>query len=482
VCRFYLVLEFLYCPSINRPMDSPAGLPERKPAPFLAWLYLIYALPAIILLSIANPPFQVPDEYSHAMRADQVSRGTLISPGGGGVDGGWRAFGQLYVGIPFHPERKHTVEMARAAAAMDWNLPDYNESFSNTAQYGPPLYLPQAVGIWIGKLAGLGPVWTNLCARLVNGLTAMAIGFLAICWCRRGRALLFTTLLFPVTLAQFSSVSQDALVISLSLLAIALASRVIDEARPSRVWEFALFVFIVVATTLARAPQIALGLLGLALVDWRDPFWRSNAAIAAAGAICVAAWIIYLPSLMPSMPKELSVSIQFHALVSNPLLLPTLVARTLYDLNFWLFGHMVGTLGWGDAPSPRWYVRTAAAVVVCAWLAPGNRPPWAFPAALGLATFVAVLMTLGAALYISWTPIGKTTIDGYQGRYILAILPLLAWTAPNFRSLRVWGIDATSIIVSVFPLLSFAVLPGVIMARYYESWSAMGVAIKALYF
>jgi Predicted membrane protein (DUF2142) len=204
--------------------------------------------------------------------------------------------------------------------------------------------------------------------------------------------------------------------------------------------------------------------------------------IAAVGAISVAAWIIYLPRLMPSMPRELSVSIQFHALVLHPLLLPTLVVRTLYELNFWLFGHMVGRLGWGDAPSPEWYIRIAAAVVFCAWLAPGNRPPWAFPALLGSATFIAVLMALGAALYISWTPIGKMTIDGYQGRYILAILPLLAWTAPNFGAVRVWGLEATSIIVGVFPLLSFAILPGVVMARYYESWSQMGLAIKALYF
>ncbi len=464
-------------------MDKPPRPPERKPAPFLAWLYVIYALPMIVFLSIAMPPFQVPDEYSHAMRADQVSRGNLVSFGGSGtVDGSLRAFGQFYTGIPFHYERKHTAEMARAAAAVDRDMPDHNEVFSNTAQYGPALYLPQAVGIWIGKLAGLNPAWTNLCARLVNGLTAITIGFLAICWCRRGQAMLFTTLLFPVTLAEFSSVSQDALIISLSLLAIALASRVIDEGRTSRPFEFALFVFIVVATTLARASQIALALLGLAFIDWREPFWRSKAVIATVGAVCVAVWIIYLPGLMPQMPKHLSVPVQFHAMVSHPLLLPTLVVRTLCELNFWLFGHMVGTLGWGDAPSPEWYIWTAAAAVFCAWLAPGNRPPWAFPALLGLATFVAVLMALGAALYMSWTPIGKATIDGYQGRYILAILPLLAWTAPNFRPVRIWKTDAMSLVASVFPLLSLAVLPNVVMTRYYESWSEMGLAIKALYF
>jgi len=41
--------------------------------------------------------------------------------------------------------------MARAAAAVDWNLPDYHELFPNTAQYGPLLYLPQAAG-WEVKI------------------------------------------------------------------------------------------------------------------------------------------------------------------------------------------------------------------------------------------------------------------------------------------------------------------------------------------
>ena len=238
-----------------------------------------------------------------------------------------------------------------------------------------------------------------LCARLVNGLAAMTIGFLAICWCRRGQAMMFTTLLLPMTLSQFSSMSQDALTISLSLLAIALASRVIDEARPSRVWEFAVFVLIVVATTLARASQIGLATLGLAFVGWPEPFWRRKAAIAAAGSLCVAAWVIYLPSLMPPPQPGGSVAGQFDMMVSHPLLLPTVVVRTLYEWGLTFFNSLVGRFFALDTPMPRWWTWAAAAVLVSAWLAPGNRAPWAIPAVLGLVTFVAMLMAVGAAMY-----------------------------------------------------------------------------------
>ena len=107
-------------------MDKPALSPDRKPVPFLAWLFLIYALPTIIFLSIVTPPFQVADEYAHALRADQISRGTLISPRlGGNVDGGLAAFGLIYIDQPMSYDRKNTVDMARAATAAGWKMPRF---------------------------------------------------------------------------------------------------------------------------------------------------------------------------------------------------------------------------------------------------------------------------------------------------------------------------------------------------------------------
>jgi hypothetical protein len=52
-----------------------------------------------------------------------------------------------------------------------------------------------------------------------------------------------------------------------------LASRIIAEERPARLWEFALFVVIVVATALGRPSQLALEALGLAFISWREMLW-----------------------------------------------------------------------------------------------------------------------------------------------------------------------------------------------------------------
>jgi hypothetical protein len=139
-------------------------------------------------------------------------------------------------------------------------------------------------------------------------------------------------------------------------------------------------------------------------------------------------------------------------------------------------------LGWLDTPMPRWYFGSAAVALGCAWLAPGNRAPIILPALLGVVTLLAVLMATSAALYMSWTPIGKMTIDGVQGRYMLPVMALIGWTAPAFSPRLARPLSIAWVGVAVFPMVSMAALPTTIMARYYGDWSTMGSALKTLFF
>ena len=56
---------------------------ELAAARLLSWLYLLYAVPMIIFLAVAMPPFQVTDEYAHALRADSSAGGWRYLPGSG---------------------------------------------------------------------------------------------------------------------------------------------------------------------------------------------------------------------------------------------------------------------------------------------------------------------------------------------------------------------------------------------------------------
>jgi uncharacterized membrane protein len=446
----------------------------------LRWLFLIYALPASVFMAIAVPPLQVPDEENHAFRADQISRGTLFMYGGGYVSGALVELKRMASELHFRAEVKQTTEVSRRAAALGWSVPTENAGFTNTAQYGPLFYLPQVFTIWIGKFFGLSVIWTMLLARLVNGFIAVLIGFVSISVCRRAQAMVFTTLLLPETISEFASLAQDALIISLSIFIGALGSRIVAEQRLARASEFGWFAFTVVATTMARPTQLALAAIGPVFIGWRDGAWRKKLAIAIVALIALIWWTITLSKLMIPIDRG-GFQIQIASMITRPWLVFELLLQTFRETGFFFFQTIIGRFGWVDTPLPDWYYYSAIAVLVLAWLAPGNSRPYFVPAITGVFTFTLMLIGIAAALYASWTVVGKMTIDGLQGRYILPVLPLLGWAAPVYNPALVRMLSPCWLAVMAFPLVWMVVAPGVVMERFYGSWSDMAQVLKILY-
>ncbi len=333
------------------------------------------------------------------------------------------------------------------------------------------------IGLLLGRLTGISLAQTLLVARVINGIAACVAGFFALSICRLGRALMFATLLLPMTLSEFGSASQDALLISLSILAVAMASRALTERRPASTAEFAVFAFIVVAATLARPPQFALALLAPAFFGLRHRAWRSKCLIA---ALAVGAVVCWGPILSGLTPPDQSQSGQFHHLLADPLLLPTVMMNSFAENGPWLLKSVIGYLGFTDTLMPRWYYLAVAGALIVALITPGNRGPVLWPATLALLTFVALLTALCAALYMTWTPLGQATINGLQGRYILPVLPLLAWAIPECGPRLERVLAPAWYPVLLFPLMTMAVTPAVIMERYYGSWTIMAESLKAL--
>jgi len=447
----------------------------------LHWLFLFYALPSVIVLCIIVPPFQAPDELAHIERADQISRGIMISEVfGGTIDGSWIAMGANYQPMWFHSDVKQTVSVAREVGSIQWSGPKDHVNFQNTAQYGPILYFPQAIGLLCGRLLGFSLVRSLILARVINGLVACVVGFLALSICRRGRALTFTTLLLPMTLSQFGSASQDALLFALSIHVIAMASVTLIEKRSASFVEFVVFAFTVVAITTARPPMLAFALLAPAFLDRRDPELWSKLGVAAIAIALIVLWMRILPTLTPPVAAEMSPSSQIHRLVSDPLLLPKVMTKYFSANRRWLPETLVGNLGWTDAPMPQWYYVTAAGVLLASLIAPGNSGSMAWPAMLAIVTFIALVIGLCVALFVTWTPVHNATIYGIQGRYFLPMLPLLAWTTPEYRSRAKCEIWPGWYAILLFPLMTLAVTTAVVMERYYGGWVLMVASLKAL--
>jgi hypothetical protein len=120
----------------------------------------------------------------------------------------------------------------------------------------------------------------------------------------------------------------------------------------------------------------------------------------------------------------------------------------------------------------------ATASLVLALLAPQNRSRASWSSTLGPITFMALFVLQSAALFMTWTPVGKLTIAGMQGRYLLPVLPLLGWASPAYSPPRERVLMWTWYPILLFPLLSLMVTPFAIMVRYYGNWSAMAGSLQ----
>src|SRR5258708_19390185 len=159
---------------------------ERAPDRWLAWLFLLYALPLAVALALITPPFQNPDEDGHFLRAVQIAGGELVgrrleSGGSGGrVDPAARLAGARFKPLAGHPERRLDPAMTADTAGLRWGAAPEDTAFSNTVLWSPALYFPAAAAVLVGRAADLPVVTTLLLSRVVNAALAAPLGFAAL--------------------------------------------------------------------------------------------------------------------------------------------------------------------------------------------------------------------------------------------------------------------------------------------------------------
>ncbi len=316
--------------------------------------------------------------------------------------------------------------------------------FAAAAVYPPVPYVPSAIGIRIGRLFGASSFVLVLLARLAELAAFIALVALAI---RRlpTRAWVLTVLaLTPVALFQAAAVSADAVTTALALLVVADALALL--ALPVDAVPRALLVETVLATValaLCKQPYFLVAAL-LLLPAWRHRRQIGAVVVATlvASAGLVLAWTHWANDHYLA-PNFLPPSLGGHTNYANNNVQPTAQLRYLRGHPFALAGavwRMITDYGSSIAhdlvaQTSYWHVPPAIALLVaCGVVAvvvldrgrvPGGRATrWL---ALGLAALMTAVSLFLA--YVGWNALRAPRLDGYQGRYLLAMLAIVALVA-----------------------------------------------------
>ena len=393
-----------------------------------------------LLFVFLTPPALVGDEPNHFFRAYQISDGVIIGEKREHLSGGWIPKSILLVNrklvgdIEMKPQVKFDTRLISEFLYLPLNNEDkVFERFPNTVIYNPIPYAPQVVGILIGKFFDASPLVLIYLARIVNLLFFLGLAYLAITTTPIHKWVFCLLCLTPTNVFQVASASADAFTYGICFLTIAcFLSYALDEGRKLKSVDIVKIFVLSVPAVVSKQAYILLPLLFLMIPGWKFTSIRNRLiTFFALMAVCVgsvAAWSaavkpIFLPYRIdqPISPEE-----QLRFIISAPFYYVWMVIRE-YTFNFWFyFKSFSGQLTWWDLYVPDFLPIVVFAVLIAFALLDKDSnyvlPRWS--KAIFSVIFIGTAFIVATLLYMTWSPIRGSGIEGVQGRYFIPIAPL----------------------------------------------------------
>jgi uncharacterized membrane protein len=438
-------------------------------------LYLTWAAPFLLTLSWLTPPFQNPDEVNHYLRAVQIARGEFfgyrlstsegVGPpnAGGHSDPGVIAASDPFDHVKFSPQQQvHQSDFKTASSTLFGR--DEIIGFGNTVIYPPFLYLPSVITVWFGQLAKMPIINALYLSRAANGTAALLISASAIFFARRTRWAIAALAMLPMTSALYVSASQDALIISLSLLLVGVVDRIGAEARPASRMELIALFLVGSLVAMARLPYSGIALLPLTI---KMELSRRELGVVIGITVCIVAWTVFFTKVASVDMNGANAAAQITHILLHPFAIVPIAWRTLTQFSANYFNEFIGVLGWLDTELPKWFVRGAGLALIASFLGvcastPGPRS-W-----LPLAIAVLGAGAVFGAMYLTWTRPLTPFVDGVQGRYFIPLAPLVALAVPVAPKIIRPVLPWISVVGIIFlAILVPAVVTRCIVFRYY---------------
>ena len=386
-------------------------------------LFCILAISAGSIMLFLLPLFRAPDEMAHFARAYQVSEGQLFSQTKDGHTGG--VVPQLE-GYNFY--NKLTSQTYRFF------------DFSSSAVYSPVSYIPQAIGITIGKIVYPSVAVMVYAGRLVNLIAYVAMLYIAIKTAKRGKWVYVVVGLIPMAIQQAASLSADVMTLGPIFIFIALVQNLFTQTTLLTKKQTIALVIIAIILGLTKQTNAIL-LLALFFIPKRifASIWQKYRFLLltfGVGTLALVSWYIATRLLHYNFeyaPAGVSQTGQIAFILHHPLqavsafFVTFFGGQSLSSPADFLSISMIGYFSWFDYKLPLSLIILSYTLLLVVLLyrerdETKDSPRLIWSQAI---VFGASIVAVACALYISWSPVGLKYISGLQGRYFLAYIPLL---------------------------------------------------------
>jgi uncharacterized membrane protein len=396
--------------------------------------------------ALITPPFEVPDEVGHYWRASSIAYGYL----GRGQPVMPRGF-KIIVWALWTPERDRHVTAEKMRLARGVQLePQVRVPFRTPAYYSPAAYLPQIGAALVARIAAARPFFGFYAGRLATLLTSIALLLLATRIAPQFRDHFHAVALLPMSLFLFGSWSADAMTIVSAFLVTALVLRAILRGTPMSRPEMVSLICAAAWLSLCKPSYILIAVLALMIPRHRFGsagrrfLFLGLLLLVVIAAAALSVWLTMSTAVAfprSDIPVDAHAQLQFIA--DDPLRFAGILVHDLHINGTDYIKAMTGRFGLYDVSLPAGVGLVLLAMLAAVGLLNGPSQP----ARVRVVTlFVAAAIFIGILtyLYVTSSIAGGTTIEGTQGRYILAILPLIL---ASMRVPRIPGLPYAAIVV-----------------------------------
>ncbi len=413
------------------------GTVERKLAVIVCVVGCLFAL--------GTAPLQVPDEYTHFLRAWSISQGRL------GFDGQETFPDSVELLVDFFPGEFYSRLQQTGEATAVSRIAGYLDACASGAQPAERHetkiqlvlpYIPAALAVALTRLFTGNALLCLYAARLVNVAIFAACAYAALRWAKRYRGMLILFALMPLTLFMAASVSYDSMLLAAVLLYFGVIFKE-DVSGRDIVVMAAAFGVIIMIKPIYLPLALAVFSIPADRVTGKRPRVGIFAFTVAVGLFALAAALLYAGLFAKNIepvaaPAGTNVSAQIMYVLANPARYLMVMLVDGYMNGFYLGEY--GRFGWLDVSCVlTGLLSVAVAAVVAGMYSDDARLQKRSDVRIFSAISLVCYATVVTGFYCTWSTLGSTSILGVQARYFLPVLPVMTAVLAKLMSRLIRG-------------------------------------------
>lgn len=400
--------------------------------------FLIIGMFLGILYMLALPIGTVPDEANHFRRAYEISEGYLISDKNKDGVGGRKLPVSINKTFSFNV---HNVSYQQVLSLIE-KTKNYSkkefQTFGNTSLYAAICYVPQSIGILIGRILHLPMVLLVYLARLLNLSCFLALMYFSVKYIPINKKILMLIIFLPISMQAASSCQPDALTNAVAFSLITFTLYKINNKKMLTKKEKIIMSLLAIVMSLCKIVYIPICLILYLIpekcfMSKKDKYLK----ITILGVIVVILnliWLAISSSFLVEFQEGVNSALQVKGILTNPIKYIYVLFETINKNGTYYFYTSLGSyLGYFDMLLSEMYLLIYLFFTIYTGIIDKNKDLIKETSKLLIIFIILIcIILIFTSIYVQWTAYNSDIISGVQGRYFIPLfllVPLLFSTS-----------------------------------------------------